>query len=150
MKRWIISLNLLQVLGLLCFNASPANTPGQRAANTVQQVSEAELAERFNAILDEELSGDKVCVATSAARQLDALMKDSAATVVREKAFNRVTEAEKNIRAFAKALLEKGAAESGRVSISTFTITMVMHPRPSLPSPGQTKKSLFCPLFPIC
>lgn len=150
MKRWIASVTLvLVVIELLCFS-----TPTAKTAKLDTQVSEAELTRKFNAILDEELSGGNVCVTTSAARRLNALMTSSAAKIVREQAFARVPEAEKNIRVFARTLLAAGTNESDRTRISPETIDGLMkrdttEPPESSGGPSGVR-DLLCPLFPIC
>jgi hypothetical protein len=158
MKRWIVSLTLVHVVGL-CLNPASANTANLNtlSINTTAQVSEAELTKKFNSILDEELAGDNVCVTASAAHRLNALMTSSAEKIVRAKAFARVPEAEKNMRIFAKALLATTAGESGRTRITSETIDGVMNRRSSGPTEppeatggGTGLGDLLCPLFPIC
>ena len=149
MRLKAISLLLTPVLGFLSFNiflASGAELPPpRRAAAPVPQVSEADLADRFNKVLDKELSGANVCVAPSAARKLADVMKAAAAKIVQAKAFARAEEADKNIRAFAGRLLEAGPDSSGRVRITPEDVDLVLGRVPVDPSEGG-----LCPLFPIC
>ena len=160
MKRWITILVLIQVLVLVFFNSSSANTA---ITNTfpksivTQQISESELATRFknildeelwpeeNDFLDEELSRGEVVITPSAARELTNLMRSAAATVVQQRAFNRIREAEDNIRGFARSLLENGNRNSaGTIRITIDTINRTMRP------PYKVMALGFCPLFPIC
>lgn len=145
MKRWIAILALVQVSALIFFNASSANTANLDTCsiNTAAQMSETELIKRFNDILDEELSGTNVCVTISAARQLSDLTRSGAAEVVKEKAFDRIPEAEKGMRKFAKELLANGTKESDRIRIRPETINSIM----DIP---RTSATAICPLFPIC
>lgn len=150
MKRWIASLMLVQILGLLCFTPSSANTP-------VSQVSESELTKKFNAIIDAELSGENICLTSSAARRLNTLMSNSASKIIKERAFNRVGEAEKNVKLFAQAILANGTQQSGRTRISEITIDQVTSKESSTIEPPTTQgggsepaRISFCPLFPIC
>ena len=167
MKRRIHIVTVLQLIALLCLSGLPANTRAVGTSSTQgnQQPSEAELATRFNAILDKELSGEKVCVTISAARELNALMTAAAQKLVKAKAFDRVGEAEANVRKFAKALLKNGT-EAGVTRITHETIAGLMsatattatEPPESAGGPetgggrGPRKGlgDLFCPLFPIC
>jgi hypothetical protein len=155
MKRWIASLMLVQILGLLCFTPSSANTPAA-------QISETLLTDKFNAIIDTELSGETVCLTPSASRQLNILMANSARKIIKERAFNRVAEAEKNIKEFAKVLLANGTQQSGRTRVTVDTIEEVTSRQPpsntgAIDPPdtvgGSSEgggKGRFCPLFPIC
>ena len=152
MKRWIANATLvLVVIGLLSFSPSSA-----KPTQLDSQVSEAELTQKFNAILDEELSGDNVCVTTAATRRLNALMASSAANIVRAKASARVPEAEKNIRVFAKALLGAGTKEAaGRTRITPDIIDALLKRGGPTEPPDSTGGpsglgDLLCPLFPIC
>ena len=161
MKLRIIIVTLVQVIGLLCFSALPADTAAIGTSSTQgnQQPSEAELTKRFNAILDKELSGEKVCVTISAARELNALMTTAAHKVISEKAFDRVGEAEENVRKLAKALLKNGT-QAGNTRITSETIASLMaratttdtDPPESAggPDSNASVRDLICPLFPIC
>ncbi len=150
MNRWIITLTLLQIPALLSFNAPSANTA---AIQTGVQISQAELTKKFDDILDKELAGENVCITPSAARRLHALMTNSAAKIITAKAFNRVGEAEQNIRVFAKVLRENGTQQSGATKITVDTIDNVVSQGVEPPTNvggGGSVRDVFCPLFPIC
>lgn len=153
MKLRIALIAVVQ-LGLLYVNASSANTAatGTFSHNTNAQISEIELTKRFNAVLDKELSGENVCVTTSAARQLNVLMIASAQKIISEKAFNRVAEAEENIKKFAKVLLTNGT-QSGHTRITSDTVEQIISRSTEPPTNeggGNQVRDLFCPLFPLC
>jgi hypothetical protein len=152
-KRRIVIMTVVQVIGLLYFNVLQANTAAIETSSIQgnQPISESELTRRFNTILDNELSGENVCVTVSGARRLNALMTTSAQKIISERAFNRVGEAETNIKKFAKTLL-KNATQSGRTRITPETIENTIgmtEPPESSGGPGEIR-DLFCPLFPIC
>jgi hypothetical protein len=154
MKPRIVILTVIQLIGLLCLNAPSANTAAVHtpSLNTNAQISEAELTTKFNAILDAEFSGENVCVTISAARELNTLMKTSAQKIVNERAFNRVAEAEGNVRKFAKALLKNGT-QSGHTRITTEILGNIISTTEPPESTGGgvgDVRNLFCPLFPIC
>jgi len=153
MKPRIVVVTLVQVVGLLCFSALRADTAAIGTSSTPvnQQPSEAELTKRFNAILDKELSGENVCVTISAARELNALMTTAAQKVVSARAFDRVNEAEENVRKLAKALLKNGT-QAGQTRITSETIASLMASPTEPPDSagGPNVRDLFCPLFPIC
>lgn len=150
MRLRIIALLLTPVLGFLCpnvFFASGTNPPPPRqAAAQVPQFSEAELTERFNKILDKELSVTNVCVAPPAARRLADLTKAAAAKIVRTKEFGRVGEVDNNIRALAKHLLEPGPDKSTLIRITPDDIDSAINQGAVDPSEGRG----LCPLFPFC
>lgn len=151
MRLRIISLILTPALGLLCpniFLASGAKPQSpQRAAAQVTPISEADLTERFNRVLDKELSGANVCVAPSAARKLAELMKAAASRIVQTKAFGRVGEAEKNIQKLAGRLAAASPDGAGRVRITSETIDRMFEEAPVKVDPSEGG---LCPLFPIC
>lgn len=155
MKSRIVILTVIQLIGLLCLNAPSANTAAVHtpSLNTNAQISEAELTTRFNAILDAELSGENVCVTISAARELNTLMATSARKIVNERAFDRVAEAEANVRKFAKVLLKNGT-QSGHTRITTEILASIIstttEPPESTGGGVGDVRNLFCPLFPIC
>src|SRR5689334_17317896 len=127
MRRRILIFTVLQLITLVCLSGLPGNTTAIGTSSTQgnQQPSEAELANRFNAVLDKELSGEKVCVTISAARELNALMTAAAQKLVKAKAFDRVGEAEANVRKFAKGLVKNGT-EAGVTRITHETIAGLM------------------------
>jgi hypothetical protein len=153
MKLLIAGFTLMQILALLSSNTPFANRANLNTytVNGLSKVSKAELTRRFNDILDKELSGKDVCVSTPAARQLNDLMSNAAATVVREKAFDKIPEAETNIKDLARRLqtgicAEDDPGESTLIRITPYTINCTLHYTGS-----RTSSSLsLCPLFPIC
>ena len=154
MKRRIAIVTVVQLSALLCFSLLQANTAAIETSSIQgnQPISEPELISRFNTVLDNELSGENVCVTVSAARQLNALMTASAQKIIREKVFNRVGEAETNIRKFARTLLQS-ATQSGHTRITTETIEKIISNTTESPEStggGTNVRELFCPLFPLC
>lgn len=150
MKRQIISLVLVQVLGLLLpYTVSATETTLVFSSfKVVPRPSRAELTRRFNKILDEKLSEGNVCITLAAARQLNDLMRKSAAEIVRRKAFNQVKEAEKNIRLFAETLMTKGTISSDQIRITEATVNITLYGQRNPHMPGFFDG--LCPLFPIC
>ena len=153
MKRRIAIVTVVQLIALLCFGVLQANTAAGETSSIQgnQPISEPELIGRFNAVLDKELSGENVCVTVSAARQLNALMTASAQKIIREKVFNRVGEAETNIKKFAATLLQN-ATQAGHTRITTETIENIIRntTEPPESTGGPNVRELFCPLFPLC
>lgn|GEM_PF-2916239 len=157
MKQRIVIVIVVQLIGLLCFNALQAKTSpiDTSSIQTNQQISEPELTKRFNAVLDKELSGENVCVTVSAAQRLNAMMTSAAQKVISEKAFDRVSEADKNVQKLAQTLLKNGTqvkngTQAGRTRITVETIDSLFANEPPDSTGGNSVRDLFCPLFPIC
>lgn len=170
MKLRTVSLVFVLSLGLLGSNAFSTNAKKSQtpAPNTPAKVSEAELVERFNRILDKALSDTNVCVSTDAARRLNDLVKMAAANIVRGNDFKRVPEAEKNVGTLANALIKLGDKSSDdciRITPDTIERALIRHHHknklttkvdaagggsaPPRPKPAQPGMSI-CPLFPFC
>jgi hypothetical protein len=144
-KSLIFNLILAQVLGSTYSYPFPYNEVVLSSYSTfaIKQASEEELTKRFDELLDKELSEKKVCVAPSAARELGNLMRQAAQTIIQEKAFHRLSEAEKNVKEFASELIINGDTDSGQIKITSRAIRRTF---------GQTSEpgAGLCPLYPIC
>ena len=151
MRLLILGIILSLLIGSLGSDFARAQTPPLQLP---RNPSESDLANRFNELLDQELSGKNVCIEPSAARALEALMKEGAARVLQEKALSREPESELNIKSFGKSLLLRGITTDGQIRITTSTISALMAEKiEGFYSPlcfcGGGGWS-FCPLFPIC
>ena len=144
-----ISLVLVQTFGLLVLYTLSSREI-KSSPQATQEFTETELTERFNRIMDEELSGVNVYIELPAVRKLEQLMRKSSARIVEEKAFGRVPEAEKNIRRFLRRVLVLAKSEAKRgnrwiIAIHMGHINLAPKGRPNTPGVGG-----ICPLYPVC
>ncbi len=141
----------LSVVMLMIFTA--AQGFAIRSPRTRQRPEKDELVERFNKILAEKLKAKHVSVSEDAAKDLDKIVENAAKQIIEKQQFNKLDEADKNFKEFAKALVARGKQPFvSEIEITPKTIDEVLNGRlnPFATDPTQKRTGGLCPLFPIC
>lgn len=147
MKQRVIKVALVLATVLTMSQAMSAQEPRRRLPKSRPDYSEAAIIARFKDILQKELAPEKVCLSFKASKHLDALVRNAAAQVIKDKKFTALPEADANFRVFARQLVSKATTASGDVRITDATVISVLFGirNPRMPALGG-----LCPLFPIC